>query len=347
MGVGGEFDVGPSANTNEMSDYDAIVIGAGRRALRRAARRRRAVGRDRGAIPGRRRVRLLRLHPVEDPAAAGEALEAARGPGAREAVTGKLDRRRVRVAQLHGRGLPGLEQGGLARGPGIDLLRGPARPAGPGRVAVGEGEHGTANVVIATGSDAVIPPIPGLAEAEGVWTNREVTALTDVPERWSSSAADPSASKCPQAHRMGASVALVEGMDHLRRASRSRWVRRSAKPSARRASSCASDSTRRRCGSTTASTCSSSRSATSCAGPSAGRDRPQAPHRRSRVGHGRDRARQARDRGRHADVGRRGRVGDRRRHRHLAADLRREVPGRVAAANILGRSTTTTMPSPA
>jgi len=28
----------------------------------------------------------------------------------------------------------------------------------------------------------VIPPIQGLRELDGVWTNREVTELTDVPE---------------------------------------------------------------------------------------------------------------------------------------------------------------------
>src|SRR5207245_11012632 len=32
----------------------------------------------------------------------------------------------------------------------------------------------------ATGADAVIPPIPGLADV-AYWTNREVTALTEIP----------------------------------------------------------------------------------------------------------------------------------------------------------------------
>ena len=36
-------------------------------------------------------------------------------------------------------------------------------------------------IVVATGADAVIPPIPGLADS-GYWTNREVTALTEIPE---------------------------------------------------------------------------------------------------------------------------------------------------------------------
>ncbi|MGN9843071.1 dihydrolipoyl dehydrogenase family protein [Nonomuraea sp. H19] len=37
-------------------------------------------------------------------------------------------------------------------------------------------------VVLATGSTAVVPPVPGLAEAEP-WTSHEVTAATEIPER--------------------------------------------------------------------------------------------------------------------------------------------------------------------
>ena len=51
------------------------------------------------------------------------------------------------------------------------------------------------------------------------------------------------------------------------------------------------------------------------------------------VGH---RARRARHPGRRAPARRRAPVGDRRRHRHLAADPRRQVPGRRRRANLLG-----------
>jgi len=70
--------------------------------------------------------------------------------------------------------------------------------------------------VIATGSEPVIPPIPGLAELEGVWTNREVTGLTEVPGRLLVLGGGPVGVEMAQAvHRMGASVALCEGMDHV------------------------------------------------------------------------------------------------------------------------------------
>jgi len=70
--------------------------------------------------------------------------------------------------------------------------------------------------VIATGSDPVIPPIPGLSELDGVWTNREATGLTETPKRLLVLGGGPVGVEMAQAvHRMGASVALVEGMDHV------------------------------------------------------------------------------------------------------------------------------------
>jgi pyruvate/2-oxoglutarate dehydrogenase complex dihydrolipoamide dehydrogenase (E3) component len=71
-------------------------------------------------------------------------------------------------------------------------------------------------VVIASGSDPVIPPIPGLSELDEVWTNREVTALTEVPGRLLVLRGGPVGVEMAQAvSRMGSSVALVEGVDRV------------------------------------------------------------------------------------------------------------------------------------
>jgi pyruvate/2-oxoglutarate dehydrogenase complex dihydrolipoamide dehydrogenase (E3) component len=71
-------------------------------------------------------------------------------------------------------------------------------------------------MVIATGSEPVIPPVPGLRELDGVWTNREATALTDVPRRLLVLGGGPVGVEMGQAlARMGASVSLVEGADHV------------------------------------------------------------------------------------------------------------------------------------
>ena len=66
-------------------------------------------------------------------------------------------------------------------GRGIDLIRGHGRLAGTGVVEVDGRRYTAGHVVLATGSDPVIPPIPGLRELEGVWTNREATAMKAVP----------------------------------------------------------------------------------------------------------------------------------------------------------------------
>jgi pyruvate/2-oxoglutarate dehydrogenase complex dihydrolipoamide dehydrogenase (E3) component len=148
----------------------------------------------------------------------GEALQAARdAPGAREAVSGGV--RPEGAFEWRNFMVAGYKDGAKAaylEGNGIEVLRGTGRLAGPRSVEVDDETYRAHHVVIATGSDAVVPPVPGLGELEGVWTNREVTALTEVPRRLLVLGGGPVGVEMAQAvHRMGASVALVEGMDHL------------------------------------------------------------------------------------------------------------------------------------
>src|SRR5712691_9853273 len=60
---------------------------------------------------------------------------------------------------------------------GIDLLRGNGRLAGVGVVEVDGVRHTAEHVVVATGSDPIVPPVPGLRELDGVWSNREMTGM--------------------------------------------------------------------------------------------------------------------------------------------------------------------------
>jgi pyruvate/2-oxoglutarate dehydrogenase complex dihydrolipoamide dehydrogenase (E3) component len=101
-------------------------------------------------------------------------------------------------------------------GKGIDLLRGTGRLAGPGVVDVGGTRHTARHVVLATGSDPVIPPVPGLRELDGVWTNREVTSMKAVPRRLLILGGGAVGSEMAQAvRRLGGEVALVEGASHV------------------------------------------------------------------------------------------------------------------------------------
>ena len=99
---------------------------------------------------------------------------------------------------------------------GIDLLRGTGRLAGVGAVEVDGTRHTADHVVVATGSAPFVPPIPGLRDLEGVWTNREVTAMTAVPRRLLVLGAGPVGVEMAQAVRwFGGEVALVDGSEHV------------------------------------------------------------------------------------------------------------------------------------
>ena len=101
-------------------------------------------------------------------------------------------------------------------GKGIDLIRGTGRLAGPGAVEVGDSRYTARHVVVATGADAVIPPVPGLRELDGVWTNREVTGMKAVPRRLLILGGGPVGAEMAQAvRRLGGEVALVEGESHV------------------------------------------------------------------------------------------------------------------------------------
>src|SRR4051794_20639144 len=202
--------------------YDAIVIGAGPAGTVCAGEL--ADGGMRVAVAERELVggecSYWACIPSKTLLRPGEAVEAAREvAGAAEAVTGPiavksaLEYRDYMVSDYDD---SGPSAGGWLEQMGIDLLRGDARVAGPGRVSVGGDEHETKRIVIATGSEPVFPPLEGLDELEGVWSNREVTGLKELPRRVLVLGGGPVGVEMAQVLvRFGAEVALVEGADHL------------------------------------------------------------------------------------------------------------------------------------
>ena len=99
---------------------------------------------------------------------------------------------------------------------GITLLRGRGRLAGTGVVDVDGVRHTATHVVLANGSEPIIPPVPGLRELDGIWTNREVTGMTAVPRRLLVLGAGAVGVEMAQAvRRLGGEVVLVASGAHV------------------------------------------------------------------------------------------------------------------------------------
>jgi pyruvate/2-oxoglutarate dehydrogenase complex dihydrolipoamide dehydrogenase (E3) component len=148
------------------------------------------------------------LRPVE------LAREAARVPGLEVGpidVGAVLRRRDDVIANLDDTGqLPWLE----ARG--VTLVRGRGRMAGEKRVVVGDEELLARDaVIVATGSAALVPDIPGLREARP-WTNIEATTASAAPPRFAILGGGVVGVEMAQAWAaLGSKVTLVHRGDRL------------------------------------------------------------------------------------------------------------------------------------
>ena len=140
-------------------------------------------------------------------------IEARRAAGVEEPAT-----RWDEIVQYRDYMVRDLDDSSAAKGyeeRGVTVVKGTARITGRGSVDIDGRSLESQRIVVATGSEPVIPPIDGIEEA-GYWTNREATTLREIPKDVVVLGGGPVGIELGQMlRRYGADVTIVQGAERL------------------------------------------------------------------------------------------------------------------------------------
>ncbi|MDA0346738.1 MAG: FAD-dependent oxidoreductase [Verrucomicrobia bacterium] len=129
---------------------------------------------------------------------------------------------KVDMKALHQRKVDTIKEFSEYRVEGIEsdrftLFRNRAEFTGPNSVRLDDGRELTADkIMISTGSVVQVPPVPGLADLEGVWTSDDVLDLDFLPESVTVLGGGIVASELTQfLNRVGSKVIQIQRSEHI------------------------------------------------------------------------------------------------------------------------------------